>query len=436
MAEIPDQPVRIADVARELGLSPSRIRQLADTGIIPSTRTGGGHRLFDLAAVRAAVTRRALIEVPSPLAMAGDPTWRHELTLLGLAEHEVWRRILGDLELGLDVDSHAARIMAYALMEMLNNAIDHSGSETATITLWISPDQWCFEIKDKGIGAFTKLSEGLHLGNEFEAVQELSKGKRTTDPARHTGEGIFFTSKAVDLFVLTSSEVRWTVDNLRHDQALGTVPATAGTSVQCQIDPHSSRALADVFKEFTQDSAFVRTRPVVKLFEIGTAFVSRSEARRLLDGLAADFDIVEVEFAGVTDVGQGFVDELLRVWPATHPGKTVVPINMNPAVEFMVRRGQRSADRSGLVRTTWTGSSPTELHGSDPTFPNPGSPGWPNCGGRSPARSPTTPAAPTQASTTPAARGSDWSWPTTRTRPPGSTRRSPVPASWAPSRAL
>jgi excisionase family DNA binding protein len=340
MAEAPDQPVRIADVARELGLSPSWIRQLADTGVIPSTRTSGGHRLFDLAAVRAAVARRALREAPSPLAMAGDPTWQHELTLLGLAEHEVWRRVRDDLE--LDVDSDAGRIMAYAFMGMLNNAIDHSGSETATITLWISSDQWCFEIKDKGIGAFTKISEGLHLGNEFEAVQELSKGKRTTDPARHTGEGIFFTSKAVDLFLLASSEVRWTVDNLRHDQALGTVPATVGTSVQCQIDPQTSRGLADVFREFTQDNAFVRTRPVVKLFEIGTAFVSRSEARRLLDGLAADFDIVEVDFAGVTDVGQGFVDELLRVWPSTHPGKTVVPINMNSAVEFMVRRRQRS----------------------------------------------------------------------------------------------
>jgi hypothetical protein len=126
------------------------------------------------------------------------------------------------------------------------------------------------------------------------------------------------------------------------DQALGSVPVTAGTSVQGQIDPHAERVLADIFKEFTENYAFVRTRPVVKLFDIGTAFVSRSEARRLLDGLAADFEIVEVDFTGVTDVGQGFVDELLRVWPTTHPGKAVIPINMNSAVEFMVTRAQRS----------------------------------------------------------------------------------------------
>jgi hypothetical protein len=113
--------------------------------------------------------------------------------------------------------------------------------------------------------------------------------------------------------------------------------------VYCRIDPQTQRVLAEVFREFTEDHAFVRTRPVVKLFEIGTEFVSRSEARRLLDGLDTDFEIIDVDFAGVTDVGQGFVDELVRVWPRTHPGKSVNPLNMNDAVEFMVRRGLRRA---------------------------------------------------------------------------------------------
>jgi hypothetical protein len=59
----------------------------------------------------------------------------------------------------------------------------------------------------------------------------------------------------------------------------------------------------------------------------------------LLDGLDADFNTVEVDFTDVTDVGQGFVDELIRVWPNTHPDKSVIPLNMNAAVEFMVKRG-------------------------------------------------------------------------------------------------
>jgi len=55
-------------------------------------------------------------------------------------------------------------------------------------------------------------------------------------------------------------------------------------------------------------------------------------------------EAVEVDFAGVTDVGQGFVDEPLRVWPNAHQGRTVTPINMDPAVELMVRRGLPRAE--------------------------------------------------------------------------------------------
>lgn len=337
MSESSENLVRVADVARELGLSPTRIRQLADRDVIPSSRTPGGHRLFDLGAVRAAIARRTLPEDPLTFVTEAAPSWQSELTLLGLSEDIVWRRVAEDLH--LDRESPAGKIMGYAFTEMLNNAIDHSASQTATITWWVDTDQWTFEVRDYGVGAYHKLREGLRLASDFEAVQELSKGKRTTDRQRHTGEGIFFTSKAVDIFRLTSSGVRWTVDNLRHDTALGVVPVSDGTSVVCQIDPQTDRSLAGIFHEFSRDYAFVRTRPVVKLFEIGTTFVSRSEARRLLDGLEADFDTVEVDFAGVTDVGQGFVDELLRVWPAAHPDKTVIPINMNPAVQFMVERG-------------------------------------------------------------------------------------------------
>jgi anti-sigma regulatory factor (Ser/Thr protein kinase) len=337
MTESSENLVRVADVARELGLSPTRIRQLADRDVIPSSRTPGGHRLFDLGAVRAATARRTLPEDPLTAATEATPSWQVKLTLLGLSEDAVWRRAVEDLQ--LDKKSPAGKIMEYAFTEMLNNAIDHSASDTVTITWWVDTDQWSFEVRDYGVGAYLKLREGLHLASDFEAVQELSKGKRTTDKQRHTGKGIFFTSKAVDIFRLTSSGVRWIVDNLRDDTALGVVPASKGTSVVCQIDPNTDRSLAGVFLEFSRDHAFVRTRPTVKLFEIGTTFVSRSEARRLLDGLESDFDTIEVDFAGVTDVGQGFVDELLRVWPAGHPDMTVIPINMNPAVQFMIDRG-------------------------------------------------------------------------------------------------
>ena len=46
------------------------------------------------------------------------------------------------------------------------------------------------------------------------------------------------------------------------------------------------RTTSEVFASYSDDDfAFARTRPSVKLAEIGTAFVSRSEAKRLLDRL-------------------------------------------------------------------------------------------------------------------------------------------------------
>lgn len=107
----------------------------------------------------------------------------------------------------------------------------------------------------------------------------------------------------------------------------------------CQTDAATTRRLADVFDAFTgDDHSFSRSRVRVKLFELGVEFVSRSEAKRLLRGLDR-FREVEADFAGVLEVGQGFVDELLRVWPGQHPDTRIVPTNMNQAVEAMVRRG-------------------------------------------------------------------------------------------------
>src|ERR1700722_1729963 len=132
--ESADSGVRIGEVAAYLGLSSSRIRQLADSGAIPSTRSSGGQRLFDLGEVRAALARRSLPLDPLTAAEEATPSWHRELTLLGLSEDVVWARIQDDL--GLQ-DSPARRIMRFAFTEMLNNAIDHSSSETASIKWWM-----------------------------------------------------------------------------------------------------------------------------------------------------------------------------------------------------------------------------------------------------------------------------------------------------------
>lgn len=78
----------------------------------------------------------------------------------------------------------------------------------------------------------------------------------------------------------------------------------------------------------------------MKLFETGLQFVSRSEAKRLLQGLS-EFGEVVLDFGGVNGVGQGFADEVFRVWARANPKTRLVPVNMSEPVTFMVERARR-----------------------------------------------------------------------------------------------
>lgn len=345
--------VPIGTVARELGLSPSHIRGLTKAGVFSARLTSGGHRRYHLAETRAAWLRHKIEQAGLPAeyrpvdgalgpAVARPPTVEWQGALAGLEEHEVWLLVGPMLDLERHPDALAA--VRYVFTEMLNNAIDHSGGSVARVRAWRSESAVVIEIEDDGQGAYEHLSAGLGLPDRFAAIQELTKGKRTTAPDRHTGEGIFFSSKAVDIFRLACNGLVWVVDNLRRDTAVGVSGVTTGTRVTVEVDPATTVDLGLLFRRFTEDHRFVRTRPVVKLFEIGVEFVSRSEAKRLLLGME-DFTAVEIDFAGVKAVGQGFVDELLRVWPQSHPEVQLIPTNMNDAVEFMVRRGLPPAEQ-------------------------------------------------------------------------------------------
>jgi anti-sigma regulatory factor (Ser/Thr protein kinase) len=336
--------VRVGDVARELGVSVSRLRQLADKGVVPSERSPGGHRVFDPGAVRSALARLATSEFAS--SRWAMPDWERVLPIGGLQEDVIWRELVADVLHGR-LSPEAMSTANYAFTEMLNNAVDHSGADSVRVAVWVSHFEVRCEVSDKGRGALPNLQEGLHLEDVYDALGELTKGKATTDPERHTGEGIFFTSKAVDVFTLESAGLRWTVDNVRDDQAVGASEISRGTRVRWEVDPAATRPIAEVFGAYTNEELrFTRTRTVVRLFGFGVRFVSRSEAKRLMRGLER-FEEVLIDFAGVEEVGQGFVDEVLRVWPSQHPETVVQPVGMTGPVEFMVRRGlpdRRRAD--------------------------------------------------------------------------------------------
>lgn len=260
--------------------------------------------------------------------------------LAGLAEDSVWEEVRGSIPEVAGASEHVRSILGYAFTEMLNNAIEHSGGNEAHIAWWVRPESIGFEIADDGDGLFVHVRRRLMLPDDFAVIQELSKGKLTTDPEHHTGEGIFFTSKVLDRFELHSGDLRWVVDNLRQDQAVGEAPRRRGTRVRGDLSPITERTLQQVFDAYAEPGAFAFTRSsvVVPLFESGDRFLSRSEARRIGHRLEAFREVV-LDFSGVRDVGQGFVDELFRVWAREHPETRLVPINMSGAVERMVRRG-------------------------------------------------------------------------------------------------
>jgi anti-sigma regulatory factor (Ser/Thr protein kinase) len=273
-------------------------------------------------------------------------TFEHRWPLTSeLSEEQVWRHTRDATPCLRELTPDAKSIIHYAMTEMVNNAIDHSSGSFVEVAVWCERDVIAFEVLDDGVGAFTNVREKLDLADEFAAIQELTKGKQTTAPDRHTGEGIFFTSKAVDLFELESSRLRWIVDTKRRDQAVADSTRHIGTRVRCELDPATGRRIADVFNEFADPDtgAFDRTEVTVRLFEMSDTFVSRSEAKRVGSHLER-FEQAVIDFTGIEMVGQGFVDELFRVWAREHPGTVLVPRHMSPAVERMITRGLTARD--------------------------------------------------------------------------------------------
>ena len=264
----------------------------------------------------------------------------------GLDEDAVWTAVAS--EPAIEAMSKTARDIAhYAVTELANNAIDHASAQTVSVRVASGPTGLTFSIGDDGVGVFQHVRRALGLDSAFEAIEQLHKGKTTTMPDRHTGEGLFFVSKAVDRFELASHGLVWVVDNDREDMSVIETEHRAGTIASVLVRPESTRRLQAVFDAWTDDFRFAKTRTVVRLFEHGVSFVSRSEAKRLLMGLER-FSEVIVDFAGVAGVGQGFADEVFRVFAARHPEVKLVPVNMNDAVTFMVRRALRGADSRRL----------------------------------------------------------------------------------------
>jgi hypothetical protein len=257
----------------------------------------------------------------------------------GLQEDLVWRELVSPMVARFA--ENVRGIWHYASTEMINNAIDHSGAADVLVearknALWTE-----LLVADEGEGIFVKIQRALDLHDPREAILELAKGKLTTAPDQHSGEGIFFTSRAMDFFEIESHHLRFSRAPRADDAIAEQAADTPGTSVRMRLANDTPRNLREVFDAFTDDPEelnFDKTVVPLRLAQYeGETLVSRSQAKRVAHRFER-FKRVELDFAGVSDIGQAFADELFRVFAAAHPTIRITPINTEPAVAQMIRR--------------------------------------------------------------------------------------------------
>jgi anti-sigma regulatory factor (Ser/Thr protein kinase) len=258
-----------------------------------------------------------------------------------LSESSVW---MTDVRPLLEhLPENVLDIWRHAFTEIFNNAIEHANgtriqlmivSTTAATEIWIL---------DNGVGIFAKIKAALDLDDERHAVLELSKGKFTTAPDAHSGEGVFFTSRMFDQFDINSGDVHLSHEfEKKGDWIIEHEDCRNGTSVRMNLANQTSRTTTEVFDEFAsgEDYSFSKTVVPVRLAQYGDdKLVSRSQAKRLLAGLHRFEDVI-LDFAGVDDIGQAFADEVFRVFPSLHPEIEVAGVNANADVQRMISRAR------------------------------------------------------------------------------------------------
>ncbi|HCL99843.1 MAG: hypothetical protein UU65_C0008G0008 [candidate division CPR2 bacterium GW2011_GWC1_41_48] len=255
-----------------------------------------------------------------------------------LNEDIVWNKIKRETAILADAPENITKILGYAFTVMLNNAIEHSEGTKIRIIFSRDKERILFDISDNGIGIFNNIVQKKKLKNIMEAIQDLLKGKQTTSPEAHSGEGIFFTSKMADRFVIYGSGKKIIFDNSLKDIFVSDNPNRKGTRVFFEIGTRSERNLEDIFREYADESfEFAKTKVVVRLYEMGREYISRSQARRVVSGLD-EFKHIVLDFDRVQTVGQGFADEVFRVWQKNNPDIRIEDINTNENVELMINR--------------------------------------------------------------------------------------------------
>ncbi|MBI4845064.1 MAG: DUF4325 domain-containing protein [Candidatus Omnitrophica bacterium] len=255
----------------------------------------------------------------------------------GMSEDQVWKeKIFPSLP---KLNKNILDICQYGFTEIFNNVIDHSESEEAIVVVTEDITSILLYVSDSGVGIFNKIQQALKLEDPQHAILELAKGKFTTDPEQHSGEGIFFTSRIFDKFEILSQNLYF-YGYKDEDWILESENGLSkGTAVFMKIRRDSKTTIKEIFDKYTSgesDFGFSKTIiPVSLMRHEGQELVSRSQAKRLITRFDR-FKEVVLDFQGVTMIGQAFADELFRVFGKQHPEVSIVPINTTEDIKNII----------------------------------------------------------------------------------------------------
>lgn len=320
--------VKVADIVEATGFSRAYVNrffeELKNEGKI--VLIGKANRAHYVSAKRDSMAKKKILSV------------RRILRNVNLSESVVLDEIKRDTGIFLDLPKNVVAILDYAFTEMLNNAIEHSGSKKIIVVMERDTKSINFQIIDSGIGIFKNIIKKRKLKNELEAIQDLLKGKQTTAPKEHTGEGIFFTSKTADRLIIRGSNKKLLFDNILKDIFIEDIKLINGTKVKFEVGKNSKKNLNSLFKEYSENAfEFSKTKVIIDLYKIDNMYISRSQARRVLSGLDK-FKIITLDFKDVKTIGQAFADEVFRVWQNHHPNIEIIYRNTGKNVLFMIKR--------------------------------------------------------------------------------------------------
>lgn len=264
-----------------------------------------------------------------------------------LEEDVLWRKnILPDIE---RFPKNIVDICEYGFTEIVNNAIEHSEGTMLQVALVVYIDQIEIVVRDNGVGIFYKIQRECDLDDPLHAILELSKGKLTTDPKKHTGEGIFFTSRVFDTFEIWSHNQCFSHTEVfmeSYDMLTEQQEREEGTTVFMWIGTRSDRTIQSVFNHFNSDPGsmnFDKTIVPVRLARYGKEnLVSRSQARRLLARFELFREVV-LDFDDIETIGQAFADEVFRVFVNAHPDTKIHAYRANENILKMIERVQNGS---------------------------------------------------------------------------------------------